>query len=595
MEHTSPQPSDRDNRMMSSFERSKSDNEDDEEEKKKKKTKLRKEKDASQAKNTSDFDKKSSDKKYGEQPERRKPSILDMLVDGDATEEKPGNHKEQTADKSDTKEADTPTVEALTEEEKLQATEAFIAARSQLLQSESSQKPDEDIELESTPRLANVRFLEKLQQRIASSEEIPTDEQYQDLVDFAVADAVNESKEHDQSEAITEGARIEADAADIKEADDDVQTPAVASAPVSRPSPPSRPFVGNSGGASGNGSGSSGGGQGLVPPSFGGDPIPSHINTSPNAASGPSPLSSVERSSTSRHNRGPDLLLGGFVGYLIGRRRGRIKTEQELGSVERSLTKQIKQLEQTVASYEEKTRNQTAEIITPAKDEAERSSVAPASREAGNSFSESSPHRPDVPESTPVYSSEQQPTFGNTIFATSKAPEAKSRSFETPSGRSDVMTRVRENIDSATKADVLEVADTIMYRGQTLRTFHEQTDVSERAMRQIVAEHLRGGRIEVLVARSLAESARTKEQSPEVVASSLSPRVTSTQDSHAAIETDNNVPDKLIVDPQHISHTADGADQPKAQLSKSSGLNQQVTIATVIGLVFVIIVIFALF
>ncbi|CAN5711139.1 hypothetical protein BH23PAT2_BH23PAT2_05220 [soil metagenome] len=591
MEHTPPQPSDRDNLIMSSFERDKDETD---EEKKKKKAKSRKEKAASQAKNTSDSDRKSSDKKDGEHPERRKPSILDMLVDGDATEEKSEKPKKSTADKSDTKEADRLTDETLTDEEKLQATDAFIAARSEQLQSEVSQQSDEDTELETAPRLANMRFLEQLQQRIASSKELPTDEQYQDLVDFVVADVMNESKEHDQGEAITEDMRIEADAADSNEEDDRAQTPAVASPPISNPSPPSRSFVWTSGGASGGGSGSSGGGQGSVPPFFGGGPPPSHINIGPNVAPGTNPLSSPERPSASRHNRGPDLLLGGFVGYLIGRRRGRIKTEQELASVERSLTKQIKQLELTVTSYEKKTRKQVAEIITTAKDEAECGSVASVLREAGKSFRESNPKRADVPESYLAHSSEQQTTTGNVTPSIIKSPETKSRSFETQPGRPDVMSRVRENIGSATKADVLEVADIIMYRGQTLRTLHEQADVSEPVMRQIVAEHLRGGRIEVLVARSLAESARTKEQSPEVLASSRSLQVTSTQDSYTAIEMNHRAPDRMLADPQHVTHTTDSACQPKTQLFKTPGLNQPVTIGALIGLTLVIIVIFAL-
>ncbi len=58
----------------------------------------------------------------------------------------------------------------------------------------------------------------------------------------------------------------------------------------------------------------------------------------------------------SRHSHWPYVLTGGVVGYLIGRRRGRIKTEDKLLPIQKSLELQVQDLQWQVAEREARVR-----------------------------------------------------------------------------------------------------------------------------------------------------------------------------------------------------------------------------------------------
>ncbi len=73
----------------------------------------------------------------------------------------------------------------------------------------------------------------------------------------------------------------------------------------------------------------------------------------------------------SRNNRRRDLLVGGIVGYLIGRRRGRIKTEERLMPVQKSLEKQVKELDLKLEEREAHIRKLTEEKMAKAESKPE--------------------------------------------------------------------------------------------------------------------------------------------------------------------------------------------------------------------------------
>lgn len=118
------------------------------------------------------------------------------------------------------------------------------------------------------------------------------------------------------------------------------------SAPIPSP-PPSPPFTPNSPPA---------------PPIVPISPTPSV--PSPNTPNFPATPSSPNRNHNmtitfgeqSKHSHWPYVLTGGVVGYLIGRRRGRIKTEEKLLPIQKSLESEVQDLQWQVASREAKVR-----------------------------------------------------------------------------------------------------------------------------------------------------------------------------------------------------------------------------------------------
>jgi hypothetical protein len=119
---------------------------------------------------------------------------------------------------------------------------------------------------------------------------------------------------------------------------------------------------GGTGGGHGTGAGAGGargarGARGVIPPihpanapfMYGGPTGPNY-NLSPAAATAP-----TAREYTPDYRQNPNasyLLVGGMVGYFIGRRRGRITTEKKMKVVQRKLEKQVEAIQSTVAQKE---------------------------------------------------------------------------------------------------------------------------------------------------------------------------------------------------------------------------------------------------
>lgn len=309
---------------------------------------------------------------------------------------------------------------------------------------------------------------------------------------------------------------------------DDEEAPAVnpttttnrsASKPTQAPTPPSQPA-------------NSGANLPPLPPvgrtsapqppfsSRGGAPF-NTINVAPTAvqfASNPNTISTATAATNERRALGNGLIVGGIVGYLYGRRRGRIKTEKRLAPVRKSLERQVKSLQTELLYKEEVIRAKVRGVEAP---------LLPKVSTAGTE-SAAAKSRPEASAASAAKSNESAARIYETIFephiakpedighvmvAATTNPE---RSISTKPAK---MTKAEElsagkQAETMNRSELLGLSEKIAVDGTTLRQIYETQLISEKGMRRIVAEHLRGGNVAKALRRELVERQIDFERDP---------------------------------------------------------------------------------
>lgn len=288
------------------------------------------------------------------------------------------------------------------------------------------------------------------------------------------------------------------------EADGPEEPPAIPPSSGGGARPPLPPEFGPSGGA----------------PSFPEQPAAAAFNKAPQKPVSEA-LSSHEAAHFERRGETRGLLVGGILGYLIGRRRGRIRTERQLKPIQARLEKQVTQLHETIAAKERQLRSAAALQV-----EAQRQVIAPAStseRPAATITPENTPLAPPPPPTErlqpPIFEAPAVPLAAATV-----AGEVVRHELATPPPAEQAPTNTPEaarpkqigpeQVAGLTTEELVAVSAQIKVGGENLQEIYSAKRISEPGLRAIVLEYVRGGNVKKALKRELLNKELTYERDP---------------------------------------------------------------------------------
>jgi hypothetical protein len=263
-----------------------------------------------------------------------------------------------------------------------------------------------------------------------------------------------------------------------------------------------------------------GGGHGTPPPrrpvTHGGTPPPAGpIPPSPAfAGSAPSVAPVVERVPV-YIDRNPlgDMLIGGIIGYFIGRRRGRIKTEKKLLPVQKKLERQVEQLRQDITDKEYQIRAAAKQYRRASARSVPEKFVA-AVEKRSLALTEQSPvkmmERPrSFSTETPQTGEKAPERLGHlTVEAAGSRQPVRSEKPEPPELAMD------RKVLTMNRVELLKLSEKIEVNGTSLRQIYETKLVGEQGLRRLVNEHLSGGDVKRRLRREIVEREIDFERDP---------------------------------------------------------------------------------
>jgi hypothetical protein len=274
-----------------------------------------------------------------------------------------------------------------------------------------------------------------------------------------------------------------------------------------------------------------------MPPT--GNAYPGGRGANPNAASAAHTEYYVYR------DNGP-VIGAGLLGYLIGRRHGRKRTERRLKPVQQKLESELKQ----VKSAASEKINQVRQLASEKLKERQRSQennrtqqelIAEQERKLKLQLTEQSAFRPEValaaagsampvatiamerypqlsPDFNPSFSPEQPADLGP-----ERSSEQKSKSRqESATDKAEREEREAERLGKIIRGEAItlsrteleEISEKIAVEGTSLRNIYKSGLISERGLRYIVSEYLQGHDIKRAVTNEIVEKQRDFERDP---------------------------------------------------------------------------------
>ncbi len=220
-------------------------------------------------------------------------------------------------------------------------------------------------------------------------------------------------------------------------------------------------------------------------------------------------------------------LIGGIIGYMIGRRRGRIKAEKRLIPIQKKLEKQVDDLHWQIKSKEkairkvaaEKSRNDGALVIekvasSRAARAAEKAKSVPAERAQSS--------RRAAPEASLLHSDTTHEHLGHMLVTAEAARQKRPKQPEqirTSKNETNRLEHIPEhlrtrNVETLNRTDLLALSERIIVDGTSLRQIYETHLIGERGLRRLIVEHLRGGDVKKILRREIVEHEIDFERDP---------------------------------------------------------------------------------
>jgi hypothetical protein len=201
------------------------------------------------------------------------------------------------------------------------------------------------------------------------------------------------------------------------------------------------------------------------------------------------------------------LLVGGIVGYLIGRRRGRIKTERRMNAVVKKLEKQVaakqQEIDFRVQTAERKARDvyRAAAEKTPERPAAEKPLAIRPESDSLNLFQR------EV--AVPIAAAERRTPTARGVETRPKQTTNPERPKPPAAERQPVNIELKDE-------DVMRLSETINIGATNLKNVFEAKLITKSGLRRLVREHLEGRDVRRGLAREFLAKELSYERDPKL-------------------------------------------------------------------------------
>lgn len=438
---------------------------------------------------------KDSDYKKEKKSSKSRSSFMDELLEHRNAKEKDGSDKD--GGKKETRE-EAPTKKELAKE--------FLDHKADELRDEIENHTTLEQAAEAQ---ADLELVEAISEKIDDPDkevEPAVEEAYAELMDaMAEIDDAESSDESLDTDAETDGDSEETPD-DSSEEDDATSTQPSATTPVTT-------STGSSGSSGGSTSGGSSGGTTPPPTPPAGSPPPQPprrpVTPLPPAGAVPPPpqpnfnampASSNPESATDQRRRvAGKMIVAGAVGYMIGRRGGRKRTEAKLDPEIKKRDETILDLKKDIEAKEASIRLHARQEATPKpepeaieKPTHESSSPAPVEKEPEDSTNEK--------ESVIAQAS---PEGEQAVQKTAEKPQADQQLVVHEHQLQLEKEKITDHIETVSTPALLQIAEKITVLDTTVKKLYDTNQIDRKGLEEIVKEHLAGHDIGPVLDRRL--------------------------------------------------------------------------------------------
>ena len=201
-------------------------------------------------------------------------------------------------------------------------------------------------------------------------------------------------------------------------------------------------------------------------------------------------------------------LPGGIVGYLIGRRRGRIKTEKKLAKARKKLEAQVEDLQESIITKENDIRkvvhtNMSKKEFYDASQQPDPENPRVLAMEANQLHGKK--HPAERIGRVLINGRDEQLAGKNDTKTEKKSPKTKAAA-EKPT--------IDKRVETLSRAELLQMSEKVNVDNTTLRQVYETHLVSEQGLRRLVSEYVRSGDVHEALREELVEHEIDFERDP---------------------------------------------------------------------------------